>query len=617
MAIHYDTAVGRATEPTLHEAQGLFFMAEKQTGVAISFMVPGSTASALALPLKGALPASELHLTLAYIGDTAEQEIDRDALVNHLQTFVTTQNALRISINGAGFFQNDPKPIWLAVESPELPAFRQALIQHLDDGGFHYNNEHGFTPHITLAYIGGDQPLPNFELKKLNFIVGDLTLMYEGEHVHLPLSKKEKRMTFVNLIKRLIGGDTQQRALSVDLAWEQIWTLIYERSLTDNAEAVWPIDIYIDNQAMFVIGARQGRLARAPMTVNGDSIYLGNWENVEVDFVPRTRQNVIKREGERAHIVQVVSTSTLNRDAEIDSRELFDNFVARCRETEQWPLIDFWHQNDIVLGQVIPGGVFRDENCYVNIWQFRDDEIGRAAEGNYLANPDYWGASIEFIPLKRSLTEVTDGVRIPVYQDGIHTYTTILPEQRAAAWFTGKKARNNEMNDQQYNDLVKLLGEDLANAAANVVDETNGEIRATGMITRGSDAAQDADEETPETPATPEIVLDDDVTSYLVDVVTQSAQIQEMVAVVGRLTAALDSVTASLAQSETAVAQMRERLAVVERSDEEKLRGELNKLPAGTVRVRVGNKTQAHDGQLDAAAAAMDVVSGWNFRNNQ
>ncbi len=102
-------------------------------------MVPTSSANALALDIDGALPASELHVTLAYLGEVSDVDINLGRLVEIVSSFAKTVNPIRLNINGAGFFENEETAVWLAVDSSELPELRQLLVQYLDSNNIHIN----------------------------------------------------------------------------------------------------------------------------------------------------------------------------------------------------------------------------------------------------------------------------------------------------------------------------------------------------------------------------------------------------------------------------------------------------------------------------------------------
>ena len=149
-------------------------ISEQHTGVMVAFALPTRAAillrrAAIESGLKDAdvMPAEDMHVTLAFLGDIKEQGRDRQSLVQTLEGFVATQIPIIGTVSGIGRFTKVPvgakQVIYASFDAPDLPAFRDALVEHLDANGFTVNREHGFTPHITLAYVGRDVPTPNIE----------------------------------------------------------------------------------------------------------------------------------------------------------------------------------------------------------------------------------------------------------------------------------------------------------------------------------------------------------------------------------------------------------------------------------------------------------------------
>lgn len=116
------------------------------------------------------LPADELHLTLAYMGSISEGAVFED-IYNAVVRFAQYWAPLEGEINGTGRFAVNPEgntsAFYASFESPELPEFRQALINRLADFGVKVKRDHGFTHHMTLAYIPGDARTPSFEPPKI------------------------------------------------------------------------------------------------------------------------------------------------------------------------------------------------------------------------------------------------------------------------------------------------------------------------------------------------------------------------------------------------------------------------------------------------------------------
>lgn len=259
------------------------------------------------------------------------------------------------------------------------------------------------------------------------------------------------------------------------------------------------MDIFSDNGALFVIVNSDGRLYRHTITVEGDIITVSEGIEVMQSFVPLARQMTINRQEDgRVRVTQIVASSVLNRNSEIDSTVLFDNFIKRAETTGEYPIIDFLHYNDVRLGQT--DYLARAGYCYIASWVFDDTEVGRIAGESFLNDTDYWGASIQFTPIEAQMVRVAEDVDCIVYVDGINTFISILPENRAGNLFTANKVEGvvKNMNDQDFLELVKLLNgdEDLARKVSEMATQVNNQITDKNMI------ARQADDTTPESTET-------------------------------------------------------------------------------------------------------------------
>jgi len=149
-------------------------------GAAVVLPVPPRVAVATALP-EGGVAAGELHLTLAYL-----PEVDRaDAVtVELLRSTVAGWAAgvpapIAATLGGVGRFTGpaDEGDAFVAlVDAPGLGALREGLVAALTAAGLAVSTAHGFTPHVTLAYLGADAEPP---LDRL----GPVALTFEGVEV--------------------------------------------------------------------------------------------------------------------------------------------------------------------------------------------------------------------------------------------------------------------------------------------------------------------------------------------------------------------------------------------------------------------------------------------------
>ncbi len=140
-----------------------------QTGMMVAFRLGPETAAALALP--GGEPASDLHVTLAILGDLHEpapagklhpaETVENLSAV--LSAFAGSAQPLHGRVGGLGRFQNpdaESSPVIATVNAPGLQAWRRRLVDVLDAAGYAIAEDYDFLPHITLAYIDPGAPMP-------------------------------------------------------------------------------------------------------------------------------------------------------------------------------------------------------------------------------------------------------------------------------------------------------------------------------------------------------------------------------------------------------------------------------------------------------------------------
>ena len=97
-----------------------------------------------------------------------------------------------------------------------------------------------------------------------------------------------------------------------------------------------------------------------------------------------------------------------------------------------------------------------------------------------------WGCSVAFQPTAQpQMLRVAEGVTIPVYTAGVLRAITILPERRAASWFTSASVEVNRMRTEVQSAIRLLFGDDnKADAFIGAVEAANEEIRERGLVTR-------------------------------------------------------------------------------------------------------------------------------------
>lgn len=133
-------------------------------------------------------PPEQIHLTLAYLGKTGDVELDPVLLAARAAAAVL--QPLTGTVNGMGTFANgDEHVLWAAPDIPGINEFRLAVTSALATHGLSPASNHGFTPHITVAYA--DAPIR--ELPDLGDLLGStmtfstLVVAYGSEWHHIDL----------------------------------------------------------------------------------------------------------------------------------------------------------------------------------------------------------------------------------------------------------------------------------------------------------------------------------------------------------------------------------------------------------------------------------------------
>ncbi|MFJ5121969.1 2'-5' RNA ligase family protein [Kitasatospora sp. NPDC088548] len=133
------------------------------TGVMVALYPPGDLAENLADPQ--GTPASDLHLTLAYLGPAEALSGTPAALAELVRSTADSAGPLEGEVGGIGRFPDggDGEPVWVPVDVPGLTALRERIADALSasEFGADLRTDHGFTPHITLGYgLEGRGPVP-------------------------------------------------------------------------------------------------------------------------------------------------------------------------------------------------------------------------------------------------------------------------------------------------------------------------------------------------------------------------------------------------------------------------------------------------------------------------
>ena len=125
--------------------------AAKHTGAMIALYPPKHLADKLAVP--GGEKPDDMHVTLAFLGK-ADQLKSPEMVKAVARSLAERHPPISGAMSGHGVFtQGADAPVtYASADLPALPGFRQKLVRLLHATGHTPSGEHGFTPHMTLAY---------------------------------------------------------------------------------------------------------------------------------------------------------------------------------------------------------------------------------------------------------------------------------------------------------------------------------------------------------------------------------------------------------------------------------------------------------------------------------
>ena len=151
--------------------------------VAIVFPLAADDARMVAIP--GGEPASEMHLTLVYLGKRDLSGDESDRIVAALKAWAGVQSPLPLRIGlldrfiGVDTAKGDA--IYRKVTGEGMVDARLTLMRALESAGFPNESKHpAWKPHVTLAYVPTGSTLPVERVDPLNLTM-DRVALWAGE----------------------------------------------------------------------------------------------------------------------------------------------------------------------------------------------------------------------------------------------------------------------------------------------------------------------------------------------------------------------------------------------------------------------------------------------------
>jgi phage-related protein (TIGR01555 family) len=181
-----------ARMPTRFRYDAIEVAAQSNDGVMVALYLPSDIAAGLAM--KGGERAEDLHVTLAYLGrDLPEIAVQRAIGVAYDLAVRTPPVAALIA--GIGRFSASETSggkdvIYASIDSPAITELRSCLCQRLCWESVPVSMAHGFTPHVTLAYVATDARSPVARLEPISVTFGAIVVAAGDAQVVLPFTGK-------------------------------------------------------------------------------------------------------------------------------------------------------------------------------------------------------------------------------------------------------------------------------------------------------------------------------------------------------------------------------------------------------------------------------------------
>ena len=304
-----------------------------QEGIMVAFMLPAAVAEELAtwaaeagIAPEEAVPTEMLHLTLVYVGNVSDIPAEKQAevrgrLLRVVQEVADLHLPLTGKVNGHGLFVNeDERAYWAAFDSPHLPALRQDLVDKLNGTGVPISLRHGFTPHITLAYLPAGREMPqsippaaDLTFETLAVAWGEEVFEIQPRAVNTSKSQRwdDKSSHAWQIIMSNLHTPTTKALTMPELAQRAIMAI--EKTLAGTAkEYEWSLDgLY----TTFAIVTLDGTFYRVDFTVDGNTVSVPkrrDWVEVTREWVADLTPSVVFASAEEMASTAEAPMTTLN-----------------------------------------------------------------------------------------------------------------------------------------------------------------------------------------------------------------------------------------------------------------------------------------------------------------
>lgn len=136
---------------------------------------------AQSLAIEGGEVWQQLHVTLGFYPD--EDEASIKSLMQTAAEIAKRHKKIPAKLSGYGRFTITPKDaLYVSINAPALEELRADILENTQ-----LNRVHGFTPHMTLAYLDPETPSPILRLEPKEYTFQKLHLWIQDRHLSYPL----------------------------------------------------------------------------------------------------------------------------------------------------------------------------------------------------------------------------------------------------------------------------------------------------------------------------------------------------------------------------------------------------------------------------------------------
>ena len=307
------------------------------------------------------------------------------------------------------------------------------------------------------------------------------------------LTKTKPLMTRNHLL-RLFAGN-KERILTM----QEVMVNVYEKLY---AAGYYLVDIFVDNTTVFAL-ARQvdingefvnRDLYSIEVTNDGATVTLGEPQLVKLDVTARESITVFRDKNGVEKFVSIANVAIKNRDGELDSTELYDDFIRNIASFGK-PYLTIWHKGDLLrIGSI--ENQYRDGPLLYVFGTFNNTKLARGTAKALAKNPGKYGVSIGFKATTSPRLETIQGAIVPVYTRGILVEVSVLPEYLACSMMTNiNVARSAQLTKQVDPKLREMLMEFLEGDQAEVDSILAGGEQRKSRIDEAGDVIREAKDE--------------------------------------------------------------------------------------------------------------------------